>query len=82
MLFFLTCKNSYNKYREASILVMTSRTEDSEWYLLKQWQWRKLLYDCPCGPKLLFKIMKTDFIQNGNIDSLFNKWNCLLKMKI
>jgi glycosyltransferase involved in cell wall biosynthesis len=82
VVFFDPVKNISNKYREASILVMTSRTEGFGMVLIEAMAMGLpcVTYDCPCGPKAIIQNSENGFlIQNGNIDSFVQQMELLIE---
>jgi glycosyltransferase involved in cell wall biosynthesis len=82
VVFFDPVKNINDKYREASILLMTSRTEGFGMVLIEAMAMGLpcVAYDCPCGPRAIIQNNENGFlIENGNIDSFVQKMELLIE---
>ena len=82
VVFFDPVKNINDKYREASILLMTSRTEGFGMVLIEAMAMGLpcVAYDCPCGPKAIIQNNENGFlIENGNIDSFVQQMELLIE---
>ncbi|GAA3607182.1 glycosyltransferase family 4 protein [Flavivirga amylovorans] len=80
--FFNPVKNIQDKYREASIYAMSSRSEGFGMVLIEAMAFGLpcVAYDCPCGPKDIITENKDGFlIENGNINEFANKLILLIK---
>lgn len=75
-------KNIEEKYLDASILVMTSRTEGFGMVLIEAMACGLpcIAYDCPCGPRSIITDKETGFlIEDGNVDLFVEKLNLLIE---
>ncbi|MDX6181900.1 glycosyltransferase family 4 protein [Flavobacterium sp. Fl-77] len=75
-------KNIEEKYKEASLLVMTSRNEALPMVLLEAMACGLpcIAYDCPVGPKAIIRDNENGFlIEDGNKDSFVEKLNLLIE---
>ena len=80
--FFDTVKNINCKYRDASILVMTSRTEGFGMVLIEAMAMGLpcVAYDCPCGPRAIIQNNENGFlVENGNLDSFVQQLELLIE---
>lgn len=80
--FFDPVKNINDKYREASILLMTSHTEGFGMVLIEAMALGLpcVAYDCPCGPRAIIQNNENGFlIENGNIDSFVQQLELLIE---
>lgn len=80
--FFEPVKNINDKYREASILAMTSRTEGFGMVLIEAMAMGlpSIAYDCPCGPRAIIQNNENGFlVENGNLDSFVQKLQLLIE---
>lgn len=74
--------NIKEKYLEASILVMTSRTEGFGMVLVEAMACGLpvIAYDCPCGPRAIIRNNKNGFlIEDGNVDMFVEKMELLIE---
>ncbi|WP_269227649.1 glycosyltransferase family 4 protein [Flavobacterium eburneipallidum] len=79
--FFEPVKNINDKYLEASMLVMTSRTEGFGMVLIEAMALGLpvVAYDCPCGPRAIIQNDKNGFlIEDGSMDSFLVKLELLM----
>jgi glycosyltransferase involved in cell wall biosynthesis len=75
-------KDIAEKYKTASILVMTSRNEAQPMVLIEGMACGlpSVAYDCPIGPRTIIQNNKNGFlIEDGNKDSFVEKLNLLIK---
>lgn len=82
VLFFNPVKNITQKYKEVSILAMTSRNEALPMVLLEAMAIGLpcIAYDCPVGPKAIIQNNENGFlIEDGNKDSFVEKLNLLME---
>lgn len=80
--FFEPVKNINDKYLEASIMAMTSRTEGFGMVLIEAMALGLpcIAYDCPCGPRAIIQNDKNGFlVEEGNIDSFVQKMELLIE---
>ena len=80
--FFEPVKNINDKYQQASIMVMTSRTEGFGMVLIEAMALGLpcVAYDCPCGPRAVIQNNENGFlIENGNIDSFVQQLELLIE---
>lgn len=80
--FFEPVKNINDKYLEASIMVMTSRTEGFGMVLIEAMALGLpcIAYDCHCGPRAIIDNGVNGFlIEDGNIDSFVQKLELLIE---
>lgn len=80
--FFEPVKNINDKYLEASILVMTSRTEGFGMVLVEAMASGLpcVAYDCPVGPRSIIVNNENGFlIEDGDIDSFVQKIELLIE---
>jgi glycosyltransferase involved in cell wall biosynthesis len=80
--FFEPIKNINDKYLDASIMVMTSRTEGFGMVLIEAMALGLpcIAYDCPCGPRAIIHNNENGFlIEDGNIDSFLQKIELLIE---
>ncbi|PWB24411.1 glycosyltransferase family 4 protein [Flavobacterium sp. HTF] len=75
-------KDIHEKYKTASILVMTSRNEAQPMVLIEGMAFGlpSVAYDCPVGPRTIIRNNKNGFlIEDGNKDSFIEKLNLLIE---
>jgi glycosyltransferase involved in cell wall biosynthesis len=75
-------KNINDKYLEASILLMTSRTEGFGMVLIEAMSvgLPSIAYDCPCGPRSIITNNKNGFlIKDGSIGTFVEKIELLIE---
>ena len=80
--FFEPVKNINDKYQQASIMAMASRTEGFGMVLIEAMALGLpcIAYDCPCGPRAIIQNNENGFlIENGNIDSFVQKMELLIE---
>jgi glycosyltransferase involved in cell wall biosynthesis len=80
--FFDPVKNINDKYSEASIMIMTSRTEGFGMVLVEAMASGLpcVAYDCPCGPRAIILNNENGFlVEDGNIDSFIQKLELLME---
>jgi glycosyltransferase involved in cell wall biosynthesis len=80
--YFNFTKNIEEKYLEASIYAMTSRSEGFPMVLLEAMSLGLpcIAYDCPTGPRSIIKNHKNGFlIPDGNIDQFVEKLSLLME---
>ena len=80
--FFDPVKNINDKYLDASIMAMTSRTEGFGMVLIEAMALGLpcIAYDCPCGPRAIIQNNENGFlVENGNIDSFVRKLELLIE---
>jgi glycosyltransferase involved in cell wall biosynthesis len=80
--FFEPVKNINDKYLEASILAMTSRTEGFGMVLMEAMALGLpcVAYDCPIGPRSIIIDNENGFlVEDGNIDSFVQKVELLIE---
>ena len=80
--FFEPTNNIKDKYLEASIAVMTSRTEGFGMVLLEAMALGLpcVAYDCPCGPRAIIENNENGFlVGDGDIDSFVQKMELLIE---
>tara|TARA_R110001583_G_scaffold107620_1_gene256223 strand:- start:7021 stop:8124 length:1104 start_codon:yes stop_codon:yes gene_type:complete len=80
--FFEPVKNIQDKYKEASIYTMSSRSEGFGMVLIEAMAYGLpcVSFDCPCGPKDIITEGEDGFlIQNGNINKFAEKLNALIE---
>ena len=80
--FFEPVKNINDKYLDASILAMTSRTEGFGMALIEAMALGLpcVAYDCPVGPRSIIKNNENGFlVEDGNIDSFVQKMELLIE---
>jgi glycosyltransferase involved in cell wall biosynthesis len=80
--FYEPVKNIADKYREASIFVMTSRQEGFPMALIEAMASGLpcVAYDCPCGPRAIIDADEDGFlVQDGNEDDFVEKLNRLIE---
>lgn len=80
--FFEPIRNIHDKYLEASIMAMTSRTEGFGMVLIEAMAngLPVIAYDCPCGPRAIIQNNENGFlVENGNLDSFVQKMELLIK---
>lgn len=82
VIFFEPVRSINDKYLDASIMVMTSRTEGFGMVLIEAMALGLpcIAYDCPCGPRAIIQNDKNGFlIEDGNIDSFVQKIELLIE---
>lgn len=82
VVFFEPVKNIAEKYQQASIMVMASRTEGFGMVLIEAMALGLpcVAYDCPCGPRAIIQNNENGFlVENGNIDSFVQKMGLLIE---
>jgi glycosyltransferase involved in cell wall biosynthesis len=80
--FFDPVKNINDKYLEASIVVMTSRTEGFGMVLMEAMALGLpcVAYDCPCGPRTIIQDNENGFlVENGKTDLFVRKIELLIE---
>ena len=80
--FFDPVKNINDKYLEASIMVVTSRTEGFGMVLIEAMAVGLpcVAYDCPVGPRSIITNNENGFlVENGNIDLFLQKMELLIE---
>lgn len=80
--FFEPVKNIDDKYLEASIIVMTSRTEGFGMVLIEAMAMGlpSVVYDCPVGPRTIITNNENGFlVENGNRNSFVEKLELLIE---
>ncbi|MBF2708388.1 glycosyltransferase family 4 protein [Flavobacterium soyangense] len=80
--FFEPINDINGKYLEASIVVMTSRSEGFGMVLIEAMALGLpcVAFDCPCGPRTIIQNNKNGFlIEDGNIDSFVQKMELLIE---
>nr|WP_315141674.1 glycosyltransferase family 4 protein [uncultured Flavobacterium sp.] len=80
--FFEPVKNINDKYLDASIMAMTSRTEGFGMVLIEAMALGLpcVAYDCPCGPRAIIDNTINGFlIEDGNIDLFVQKIELLIE---
>jgi glycosyltransferase involved in cell wall biosynthesis len=80
--FFEPVENINDKYLEASIVAMTSRTEGFGMVLIEAMALGLpcVAYDCPCGPRSIIQNNENGFlVEDGNIDSFVQKMELLIE---
>jgi len=80
--FFDPVKNINDKYLDASIMAMTSRTEGFGMVLIEAMALGLpcIAYDCPCGPRAIIQNNENGLlVENGNIDSFVRKLELLIE---
>jgi glycosyltransferase involved in cell wall biosynthesis len=80
--FFKPVKNINDKYLEASILAMTSRTEGFPMVLIEAMAigLPVIAYDCPVGPRSIIINNENGFlVENGNLDMFVQKMELLIE---
>lgn len=80
--FFEPVKNINDKYREASIMAMTSRTEGFGMALIEAMALGLpcVAYDCPCGPRTIIQNDENGFlIEDGNVNSFVENLELLIE---
>jgi glycosyltransferase involved in cell wall biosynthesis len=79
--FFEPVKNIHDKYKEASIYALSSRSEGFGMVLIEAMAYGLpcVSYDCPSGPKDIIKDSQTGFlVENGNINLFSEKLTTLI----
>ncbi len=79
--FFEPVKNINDKYLDASIMAMTSRTEGFGMVLVEAMALGlpSIAYDCPCGPRTIIHNNENGFlVENGDTDSFVQKLELLI----
>lgn len=82
LFFFEPVKNINDKYLEASILAMTSRTEGFGMVLMEAMAIGLpcVAYDCPVGPRSIIINNENGFlVEDGNIDAFVQKMELLIE---
>ncbi|WP_445957808.1 glycosyltransferase family 4 protein [Yeosuana sp.] len=82
--FFEPVKNIQDKYNEASIYAMSSRSEGFGMVLIEAMAYGLtcISFDCPCGPKDIITEAKDGFlVNNGDINKFAEKLNILIENK-
>jgi glycosyltransferase involved in cell wall biosynthesis len=82
VIFFEPVKNINDKYLEASLLLMTSRTEGFGMVLMEAMALGLpcVAYDCPVGPQSIIANNENGFlVEDGNIDSFVQKVELLIE---
>lgn len=80
--FFEPVKNINDKYQQASIMVMTSRTEGFGMVLIEAMAFGLpcVTYDCPCGPRAIIQNNENGFlVENGNINYFVQQMELLIE---
>lgn len=80
--FFDPVKNINDKYLDASIMAMTSRTEGFGMVLIEAMAFGLpcIAYDCPCGPRAIIQNNENGLlVEDGNIDSFVQKIELLIE---
>ena len=82
--FFNPVKNIYDKYNQASIYALSSRSEGFGMVLIEAMACGIpcVAYNCPCGPKDIITNNEDGFlIENGNVDDFAKKIKMLIENK-